>query len=148
MTHLSEAYDCYREVFVLEGQYQVTYQDREVGNVQIVREGLYYKVSCVCQREEEQLYVLYAADDSNFVRLGILVPEGDTIRLTKKFSRKCFPGKINGMFLVANDHTDVNVCTPLIEGKPISQVENILNMKLRMTANGAELVTCGQIIPR
>ena len=54
--------------------YEVTLDDRPVGKVQVLRQGLYYRVVCRCDITGEQMYRLEALCGENKVDMGTLIP--------------------------------------------------------------------------
>lgn len=71
------------------GTYPVTFGSRQVGKVQILGEGLYYRVICNCRITGAVVCRLsLISEDSGRVNLGIIVPGGDGFYLDRKIPRK------------------------------------------------------------
>ena len=73
----------------MEGKYEVTLAGQTVGNVELKREGLYYRISCRCRMFDGEIHRLYTDGE----KLGVLVSEnGDLVLETKVAARRLKPG--------------------------------------------------------
>lgn len=69
----------------MEGQYAVMLHGRQVGKVQVKKQGLYYGFHCRCCLTEHHIYRLEAVCGAVKTYLGILVPqEGSFVLDTRK----------------------------------------------------------------
>lgn len=62
------------------GRYKVRYNGETVGDVEVSREGLYYRIRCICRLNGDKIYRLTLSD----MNLGILVPEHGEFYLNVK----------------------------------------------------------------
>ena len=53
------------------GKYSVTYNGKTVGNAEVSREGLYYRIRCSCTLADGKIYRVLLSNTS----LGVMVPE-------------------------------------------------------------------------
>ena len=63
---------------------EIRYGGKNVGTVQISREGLYYRFECRCKFQEEGIYRLYALSAEKKAYLGVCVPIGDVFGITTR----------------------------------------------------------------
>ena len=68
----------------MQGKYEVIYEGQAVGNVELIREGLYYRVICRCRVGDGEIHRLYAENE----KLGVLIPDGDLLVLKTKVAAK------------------------------------------------------------
>lgn len=127
----------------MNGTYSVTCKERQVGTARIDKEGLYCRVRCTCEAGDGKVYILYAVGDGEPVRLGIPVPVEGTLRLETRIPIKRFPQTIRQMYLVEKDKEESHSAALLKEGAPVADIANLMQAKLLITPDGAELVTEG-----
>ena len=68
----------------MRGKYDVIYEGRAIGTVELHKEGLYYRIHCVCQVPDGEIHRLYADDE----KLGVLIPERDELVLDTRVAAK------------------------------------------------------------
>ncbi|MBQ1264819.1 MAG: hypothetical protein IIY04_05305 [Oscillospiraceae bacterium] len=70
----------------------IMHEGMRVGTAQISQEGLYWNVDCACIIDSKDVHRLWAHTKKDAVRLGVLMPEGLQLRLTKRLpvSAVCF----------------------------------------------------------
>ena len=91
----------------MEGLYEVTCGKTVVGKVQLVQQGLYYRVTCRCHLPDEQVYRLYAVQDGCRENIGVVIPEGDGSTLNKKIPAKKLTPQ-NLCFILSAGETSVS----------------------------------------
>lgn len=123
--------------------YSVNLEQKEIGSARISREGLYCRVNCICQMQEERLYILYVKGAEETLRLGILVPKDGKLCLDTKLPAKRFPLRIDEIYLLEKGKEKAADGIILEEGKAVNGLENLMCAKLRITPKGAELITEG-----
>ena len=72
----------------MEGTYGVYFGKQCAGKVQVIRQGLYYRVICRCILTGDVICRLQASCGSNREDLGIVVPEGDGFGIDTKIPVK------------------------------------------------------------
>ena len=75
-------------VLFLEGCYEVHYDGTATGKVQMIRQGLYYRIICRCCLPDHLVCRLYAVWENGRENLGVVVPEGDGFVLDRKIPAK------------------------------------------------------------
>lgn len=58
---------------------KVQYRGKEVGEAQILPEGLYYRIQCACKAFGTGVYRLLLHSDTHSVDLGIGIPSGGSL---------------------------------------------------------------------
>lgn len=104
----------------MESCYEVYFGSEPAGKVQLLRQGLYYRIICRCQIPGDQVYRLYAVQGDRRENLGVLVPEGDAFLLDKKIPAKRIGDKTT-RFMVSSGNT-----CPKVKFIPISPEEPFL----------------------
>lgn len=64
--------------------FDVTYDGQTVGRVKLEREGLYYRLSCRCRVQDNEIHRLYADGE----KIGVLIPENGDLVLETKVAAK------------------------------------------------------------
>ncbi len=72
----------------MEGAYEVTLGTKPMGTVKVNKLGLYWQVDCCCSLAGEVMYDLIVSTEAGRVKLGLLMPQGDTFCLKTKLSVK------------------------------------------------------------
>lgn len=72
----------------MEGCYEVYFGNQSAGKVQLIRQGLYYRVICRCRVPGDQVFRLYAVQGNRRENLGVVIPDGDGFSLDKKIPAK------------------------------------------------------------
>ncbi|MBO5324433.1 MAG: hypothetical protein J6A88_10145 [Oscillospiraceae bacterium] len=67
----------------MEGTYPILFGDKNIGQAQVTRRGLYYHFSCRMQLTGETICRLELCGGDRTENLGIPVPEGKSFVLTK-----------------------------------------------------------------
>lgn len=111
----------------MEGFYEVTVGRDSVGKVQLIREGLYYRVICRCVIPGEQVYRLYAVMGNRRENLGVLIPERDGMLLNRKIPAKKLPSDAL-QFIVSSGavHQD-EIFIPISPEEPFLYIERLKN---------------------
>ena len=80
-------------VLYLENCYEVHLGREAAGKVQLLRQGLYYRVICRCSIPGEQICRLFAIVGDRRENIGVMVPEGDGFVLDKQIPAKRLEGE-------------------------------------------------------
>ena len=87
--------------------YEITMGSRQVGKVQLLREGLYVRVVCHVQLCGSVVYRLAVEDNGRRENLGVLMPEGGGYSLDKRIPAKRFPqGEPEFLLVPAHEPAD------------------------------------------
>lgn len=68
----------------MEGQYEVFHRGQAVGTVEVIRDGLYCRLSCCCRVRDGAIHRLYAGGE----KLGVLIPEEGELVLETRVAAK------------------------------------------------------------
>lgn len=71
-------------------EYQVYDQGAVIGTATAERDGLYWQVHAACHTGSGGFVRLYAHGDGKCERLGVLIPEGDALRLSRRIAASAF----------------------------------------------------------
>ena len=76
----------------MEGSYRVYDSQGEVGQVQVIQQGLYYRFICRAKLPERRFLHLWAVCPEHRLDLGLLIPEQGEYHLSVKRPMKYFSG--------------------------------------------------------
>ncbi len=79
--------------------YFIHFQGRQIGELQIYTEGLYYRIFCRCNLPGKEVYRLIAIGEKDEFDLGICLPEQGELILRKCIPVKCLHFEILGFEL-------------------------------------------------
>ncbi len=74
----------------MEGEYPVYYDGNTIGKVQLIRQGLYYRVICRCRAPMEPVLRLYAVLGNKRENMGVILPAEEGASLDRKIPAKRF----------------------------------------------------------
>lgn len=75
----------------MEGIYPIFLNQDTIGQVQVLRQGLYYRFLCRCAYHcEDVCRIMIKCSDGESLSLGVMVPEGLDFTLDKKLPVKYF----------------------------------------------------------
>lgn len=100
------------------GKYDVCYGTLSVGKVEVIREGLYYRFICGCDRCGEEMLRLFVQQGEERLDLGIGIPTGERLNWDTRIAAKNLgDGKLR-FYLSTHPKTKdtqfipVHVCAP------------------------------------
>lgn len=79
--------DCGKGECFLEGTYNAVLAGKNVGTVQVIKEGLYCRFRCRCKLEDDVCRLMVSCGDKQ-ENLGVLVPSGEGFYLETKIPAK------------------------------------------------------------
>ena len=56
--------------------YGIYWNDKKVGHVKVKKDGLYYRLECICSPPQEGIHRIIVGNYQNRISLGICVPQG------------------------------------------------------------------------
>ena len=115
----------------MEGSYGVYLGDTQVGKLQIIQEGLYYRLICRCQVPENMVYRLFAVTESGRENLGVVVPEGDGCVLQRKIPATRLQ-KGSRFLLSARGEEECGKFVPVYPEEPFSYIAQLGNAFLEV----------------
>ena len=107
--------------------YPIYKGEQLLGKVQLLQEGLYYKLCCRCRSPGEQMYRLTVTCGGKKENLGILAPMGDGFGLDRRIPVRHL-GEGSMEFSVAPAHGSVaERFVPLSPSEPFSYLDQLKN---------------------
>ena len=70
--------------------YKILWNEQPIGTADVIKEGLYYKFSCICKPVQAGVYKIIVFDGQKDIHLGICVPLGEVFVLNTKIASKHF----------------------------------------------------------
>ena len=115
----------------MEGTYDVTLGAVTIGNVLVMKQGLYYRFECSCKLSGEVMYDLFLEADDHKMKLGLLMPSNGSFSL-----RTCLPIKHMGhgetIFYLKPRHAPIKEkIYPVRSDEPFQYLRALENMYLR-----------------
>ena len=121
--------------------YRIIWNEEPVGTVNVKKEGLYYRFSCICRPAEKRIYKIYVSDGCTETDLGICVPEGEDFVLNTKIPSKYFQQETFLFRLVPKQGKRILV--PIKDGMSFPYLEK-LNDSCVKTFNGVRCIVIDQ----
>ena len=121
--------------------YHVFWNEKSVGTAKVIKEGLYYRFSCVCRLAEKGVYRICVSDGHKELDLGICVPEGQDFVLNTKIPSKNFREETFSFRLVTKQ--EKRIVVPVKDGMPFSYLESLNDACLK-TVNGVQCIVIDQ----
>lgn len=112
----------------MEGQYPVTRNGKNIGQVQIVRKGLYYHFCCQCSYDETSVCRLMMRCGDHTQKLGVMVPEGKLFVLKKQIPVKNIPKEKPEFFLLSEiEKQETGIFVPISSDEPFEYLSVLEN---------------------
>lgn len=109
----------------MEGNYEVYLGSEQVGKVQVIRQGLYYRFLCRCRVAQGRMYRLLISLGDKQENLGILLPLDGGFGLdTRLASKKLGNGKIKFFLLPGKNSASVKF-VPICPEEPFSYISRL-----------------------
>ena len=108
----------------MEGCYEVLLGDKPAGKLRIIREGLYYRLTCRCIVPEDTVYRLYSVVDNRRENLGVVVPDADGFFLEKKIPVKRLE-HCTGFILSSRSADETGKFVPIYPEEPFSYIVHL-----------------------
>ena len=93
----------------------------EVGEAEVRREGLYYRIRCICCLQEEAVCRVRVGD----VNLGVLLPDGNTFKLDTKLPMKRFENQKEKFEIQPNRPVLAGRFVPIKPEEPFAYIERL-----------------------
>ena len=109
----------------MEGNYGVYFGNRQVGKVQVLRQGLYYRFLCRCKLTGDIVCRLEVACGGNRENLGVVVPMDGGFGLDTKLPVKRL-GEGNMEFrLIPKHEASAGKFVPIYPEEPFAYIERL-----------------------
>ncbi len=109
----------------MEGTYVLTLGSQEVGQVQVRKEGLYYRFSCACRLSGDVISRVLVTCGGKSESLGILVPGGGSFTLETKLPAKRLGQGIPEFTIVSNWPDTLQEFIPIKPEEPFGYIERL-----------------------
>ena len=105
-------------------QFDVLYNDKCIGTVRVVEEGLYRRFLGKISLKEKRFYRLFILSDSSFVPVGLCMPVNDGYEIEKSLPARHLPkGKWN--FIITEGEITMKQYTPIEEDNPFPLIHRL-----------------------
>ncbi len=118
------------------------YNEKNVGQAEIIKEGLFYRIHCACKPTDEGIHRITVSDGISVVDLGICVPVGERFVLTTRIPAKRLTGENLSFALVGKNEGEHTV--PVDTGAPFAHLDKLENARLEVT-NGQKMIVIDPI---
>ena len=115
----------------MEYHYEVYMGSDAVGKVNIIKQGLYYRVLCRCIVPSDTVYRLYAITETGREKLGVLIPDGDGVLLDRKIPVKRLQ-EFSRFILSSRSDEDKGRFVPIYPEEPFSYIGQLENAFLEI----------------
>ena len=122
-------------------EYPIFMGRKQLGKVQVLKEGLYYRISCRCQRPGSLMYRLTVTTGDRQEKLGILAPVGSAWGLDRRVPVSRL-GEGEMRFELRPSHESVTGSfAPISPEEPFAYLDRLKNARLIVKDGqmGAEL---------
>ena len=109
----------------MESCYEVFFGKEVAGKVQLLRQGLYYRVICRCHIPGDQVYRLYVVQGGQRENLGVVVPDGDGFLLDKKIPVKRIGDEIPRFILSSGGSPLPGKFIPICPEEPFLYIDRL-----------------------
>ena len=112
----------------MQGQYPITSSGKNIGQVQIVRKGLYYHFFCQCSYDASSVCRLMMRCGDQTQKLGVMVPEGIFFVLKKQIPVKNIPKEKPEFFLLSEiENQETGIFVPISPDEPFEYLASLKN---------------------
>ena len=111
--------------------YSVSVGTREAGKVQLLKEGLYYRISCRVRLCGSVMYRLVAVTEGRRENLGILSPMGEGFGLDRKVPCSHFPMEGLSFLLLPSHEPMEGKFVPISPEEPFQYLEKLKDAYLK-----------------
>lgn len=109
--------------------YPIKFENREAGEVQVEKRGLYYYFSCHCELPDRRIYRVILSIGNTRQNLGICVPCEDRFTLFKRMPVKRIAGE-DWVFTLHPDDTLQGSKHPVSEKSPFAMLDKLNEARL------------------
>ena len=116
----------------MEGNYEVRLGQTPIGKAQVLRQGLYYRVTCHCRLTGEVMYRLIIHCGGHDESLGVLIPMGGSFGLETKLPvKKVGEGKLD-FFVLPKHPQKEGKFVPIYPEEPFSYISRLKDAHLEV----------------
>ena len=116
--------------------YKIMFNGEQVGCVQVEIEGLYYRFNCTCVLKDNKIYRIYVEDGKTKIKLGVCVPDGQSLTLSTKVPIKYLQGD-DFHFSIESDYKKA---ISVINGQPFLHLDKLQTAHLQIADGQLKIV--------
>lgn len=109
----------------MEGNYAVFFGREQVGKVQVLKQGLYYRFTCRCRLTGDVVCRLTVSCEDKQENLGIVVPIGDGFGLDTKLPVKRLGNGMMKFQLHPKHEIEIEKFTPIYPEEPFAYIARL-----------------------
>ena len=110
----------------MDNRYSIYLGKDKVGEVVVMREGLYYMFQCHCHLPSMPIYCAVLQNNNAQFNLGVCVPDGNIFRVNKRIPAKLFDKPEFSFFLIEKQRNSTKVVS-VDPQKPFRYLEELEN---------------------
>ena len=122
---------CFKGVLTL-AEYDIDCQGVTVGRAIVLKEGLYYRFSCLCKPPTKQHYDIWVSIKGKRTKLGLCIPDANGFRLERKLPIKQFDEGDMYFFLIARMKGEEIKRIPVVENREYEYLEFLADSHLKI----------------
>ena len=111
----------------MEGCYEVYFGREAAGKVQLLRQGLYYRVICRCKIPTDNVCRLYAVMGDKRENIGVLIPDGEGLLLDRKIPAKRFSDTVVQFAVSSGAGSKEGKFVPICPEEPFLYIDRLKN---------------------
>ena len=117
----------------MKSEYEIFLENRAVGKAQLGREGLYYRVKCLCRLPDRSIHRIFVKCSGETIDLGICVPVCGGFGLeTRVPAKNLYSQDCKFLAVGKGTHEKVSLIV-LTEGKPFAYLERLHEATFRIS---------------
>lgn len=105
--------------------YSIRLENRDVGQAQVIRQGLFYHIQCHCTLDTNQMYRIVVNCRGKQVDLGVCVPMGSAFGLSTRIPVKQLGEGELHFSVVPKDLTKSEVFYPISTKEPFANISSL-----------------------
>jgi len=127
--------------------YEIVFRNKTVGKAEVKKEGLYYKITCVCKPPNQKLHRIIVSDGITERDLGICVPDESGFSLTTRVPIKHIQGDNLSFSMKPHGENSADsqkqVEMPIQTGGVFMPLDKLEKARLRIKNGQPEIVITG-----
>ena len=124
----------------MDGTYEVFQDAKAVGRIEVVREGLYYRITCQCCPMGREMLRLWMICGEVEMDLGLCVPKGDGFGTQRRISvKQCGSGEPK-FILRSREKQRQGTFVPLRPEEPFRYIHRLENAFMERRGGEAGIV--------
>lgn len=113
-------------------QYDVFMSGKNIGNVNVTKEGLYYVFHCRCDLPDSEIFRLFAENGKQVTDFGVLVPGKEGYTLLKKIPVKKFGEEPLSFRVTSQKQQHAYVSIPVFENRAFDYISKLTGARMHI----------------